>query len=59
MYKTILQFKKSKDDRNVWFKSDHSINVGHRLYVFLSILFNVMITHGNNARALIIEESHY
>ena len=35
------------------FKSDHLINGGgHCLHVFLSILFNVMITHGYNARDL-------
>ena len=52
IHKSILQFKKSKDDGNVGFKSDHLINGGHCLHVFLYILFNVMITHGYNARDL-------
>ena len=52
IHKSILQLKKSKDDGNVGFKSDHFINGGHCLHVFLSILFNVMITHGYNARDL-------
>ena len=54
IHKSILQLKKSKADGNVGFKSDHLINGrgGHWLHVFLSILFNVMITHGYNARDL-------
>ena len=52
IHKSILQLKKCKDDGNVGFKSDHLINGGHCLHVFLSILFNVMITHGYNARDL-------
>ena len=52
IHKSILQLKKSKDDGNVWFKSDHLINGGHRLHEFLSILFSVMITHCYNARDL-------
>ena len=50
--KVFLQLKKCKDDGNVVFKPDHLINWGHCLHVFLSILFNVMITHGYNARDL-------
>ena len=52
IHKSILQLKKSKDDGNVGFKSDHLINGGDCQHVFLSILFNVMITHGYNARDL-------
>ena len=53
IHKSILQLKKSKDDGNVGLKSDHLINGGgHCLHVFLSILFNVMITHGYNVRDL-------
>ena len=48
IHKSILQLKKSKDDGNVGFKSDHLINGGHCLHAFLSILFS----HGYNARDL-------
>ena len=34
--------------------SDHLIYGGHRLHVLLSILFNVMLQHGYNAKDLIL-----
>ena len=41
IHKSIVQFKKSKDDGNVGFKSDHLINGGggaYCLHVFLYFL---------------------
>ena len=51
MYTTI---KKGKGDGNYGFTSDHLIYGGHRLHVLLSILFNVMLQHGYNAKDLIL-----
>ena len=36
------------------FSSDHLIHGGHRLHVFLSILFNVMFKHRCNANDLML-----
>ena len=46
----VKQLNKVKDDGNHAFKSDHLIQGGHRLYKYLSILFNAMIRHGYNLR---------
>ena len=46
----IQQLKKGKGDWNCGFTSDHLIYGGHRLHVLLSILFNVMLQHGYNAK---------
>ena len=43
-----------KDDGNHGFKYDHLIQGGGRLYTYLSILFNTMIRHGYNPRALLL-----
>ena len=50
----MKQHNKSKDDGNHGFKSDHLIKGGHRLYTYLSILFNAMIRHGYNQRELLL-----
>ena len=42
----IKRLKKSKDDGNVGFKSDHLIYGGGRLHVLLSMLFNCTLRHG-------------
>ena len=44
----VRQLKKAKET------SDHLIYGGHRLHVLLSILFNVMLQHGYNAKDLIL-----
>ena len=35
------------------FNSNHLINGGHRLHVFLSLLFNCMIVHGHTPKDLL------
>ena len=50
----VKQLNKGKDDGNHRFKSHHSIQGGHRLYTYLSILFNTMIKHGYNPRELLL-----
>ena len=50
----VKQLNKGKDDGNYGFKSDHLIQGGHRLYTYLSILFNAMIRHGYNPRELLL-----
>ena len=50
----IQQLKKRKGDGNYGFTSDHLIYGGHRLHVLLSLLFNVMLQHGYNAKDLIL-----
>ena len=42
----ISQLKSGKDDGDFGFKSDHVINGSRRLHVVLSLVFNVMISHG-------------
>ena len=51
---SISQPKKCKADGNHGFKSDHLINVSHQLHVFMSSLFNVMLSYGCNAKGLLI-----
>ena len=50
----MKQLNKGKDDGNHGFKYDHLIQGGHRLYTYLSILFNAMIRHGYNPRELLL-----
>ena len=50
----VKQLNKGKDDGNHGFKSDHLIQGGHRLYTYLSILFNAMIRHGYTPRELLL-----
>ena len=38
----IGKLKTGKDDNDIGFKSDHIINDTHRLYVLLSLLYNLM-----------------
>ena len=42
----IGKLKAGKDDGDIGFKSDHIINGTHRLYVLLSLLYNLMFYHG-------------
>ena len=46
----IIQLKTGKYDGSEGFNSNHLINGGHRLYVFLSLLFNCMIVHGHTLK---------
>ena len=55
----VKQLNKGKDDGNHGFKSDHLIQGGHRLYTYLSILFNAMIWHGYNPRELLLSSIIY
>ena len=50
----MKQPNKGKDDGNHGFKSDDLIQRGHRLYTYLSILFNAMIRLGYNPRELLL-----
>ena len=49
----IQQLQKCMGDGNYGFTSDHLIYGDHCLHVLLSILFNVMLQHGYNAKDLI------
>ena len=51
---SILQLKIGTDDGNQGFKSDHVTNGRHHLHVWLSILFNAMLSHGYNEKYLLI-----
>ena len=42
----IHKLKPGKDDGDLGFKSDHIINGSHRLHVLLSLLYNLMLSHG-------------
>ena len=50
----VKQLNKGKDDGNHGFKSDHLIQGGDRLYTYVSILFNAMISYGYNPRDLLL-----
>ena len=50
----IQQLKKNKDDGNHGFNSNHLIYGNQRLHILLSILFNVMLSHGYTPRDLIL-----
>lgn len=50
----IKQLKSGKNDGNCGFNSNHLINGGIRLHTILSLLFNVMLMHGYNAKELIV-----
>ena len=43
----IGKLKRGKSDGDIGFNSNHLIYGGHRLRVFLSLLFNAMIIHGH------------
>ena len=45
--------KSNKSDGNLGFDSDHLLNCTPKLVAMLSLLFNVMITHGHNAKDLL------
>ena len=49
----IGKLKAGKDDGNIGFKCDHIINGIHRLYVLLSLLYNLMFYHGNTPADLL------
>ena len=49
----IGKLKAGKDDGDIGFKSDHIINGTHRLYVLLSLLFNLMFYHGHTPADLL------
>ena len=42
----IHKLKPGKDDGDLGFKSDHIINGSHLLHVLLSLLYNLMLSHG-------------
>ena len=44
----VGKLKPHKDDGKYGFKSDHLINGTNKLFTVLSIMFNVMLTHGFN-----------
>ena len=50
----IIQLKTGKHDGSEGFNSNHLINGGHRLHVFLSLLFNCMIVHGHIPKDLLV-----
>ena len=43
----IGKLKAGKDDGDIGFKYDHIINGTHRLYVLISLLYNLMFYHGH------------
>ena len=49
----IGKFKAGKDDGDIGFKSDFIINGTHRLYVLLSLLYNLMFYHGHTPADLL------
>ena len=49
----IGKLKAGKDDGDIGFKSDHIINGTHRLYVLLSLLYNLMFYHGHKPADLL------
>ena len=49
----IIQLKTGKDDGSEGFNFYHLINGGHRLHVFLSLLFNCKIVHGHTPKDLL------
>ena len=49
----IGKLKAGKDDGDIGFKSDHIINGTHRLYVLLSLLYNLMFYHGHTPADLL------
>ena len=49
----IGKLKAGKDDGDIGFKSDHIINGTHRLYVLLSLLYNLMFCHGHTPADLL------
>ena len=49
----IYKRKPSKDDGDLWFKSDHIINGSQRLHVLLSLLYNLMLLHGHTPTDLL------
>ena len=50
----IKKLKPHKDDGNYGFKSDHLINGSNKQFIMLSIMFNVMLTHGFNPEDLLL-----
>ena len=50
----IKRLKPHKGDGNYGFKSDHLINGSNKLFIMLSIMFNVMLTHGFNPEDLLL-----
>ena len=49
----IIQLKTGKHDGSEGFNSNHLINGGHCLHVFLSLLLNCMIVHGHTPKDLL------
>ena len=49
----IGKLKAGKDDGDIGFKSDHIINGTHRLYILLSLLYNLMFYHGHTPADLL------
>ena len=49
----IGKLKAGKDDGDICFKYDHIINGTHRLYVLLSLLYNLMFYHGHTPAVLL------
>ena len=49
----ICKLKAGKDDGDIGFKSDHIINGTHRLYVLLSLLYNLMFYRGHTPADLL------
>ena len=50
----IIQLKTGKYDGSEGFNSNHLINGGHRLHVFLFVLFNCIIVHGHTHRDILV-----
>ncbi len=50
---SIRRIKAGKSDGNIGFDSDHLLNGTNKLYHMITLLFNVMISHGHSARDLL------
>ena len=50
----INRLKRSKNDDNYGFKSDHHSNGGKRLHILLSMSFQNMLIHGYNANDVVL-----
>ena len=54
IHRCIKKLKPHKDDGHYGFNSDHLINGWNKLCIMLSIMFNVMLTHGFKSEDLLI-----
>ena len=50
----IQQLKSGKSDGDAGFYSDHVIHGGNKLYIYLCLLYNLMLTHANVSKCFLL-----